>query len=80
MTQCEMIKEILLSEGWVDDQIAMREACCKRLSARIEELRNDEGLDIETVMESGVNRFGKKYKYCSGYRLHRKEGQQELFI
>lgn len=68
MTQRQMIRMHLLQCGSITPETARTEYACARLSARISELR-EEGLKIETVERTIVNRFGKKVSFAEKYVL-----------
>ena len=72
MTQKQMIMAHLLQFGSITPETALHEYACARLSARISELRLEEGLNIETVERKAINRFGKRIQYTEKYVL--KEG------
>ena len=76
LTQCQMILE-LTREGFVTPLVALQEAGCMRLGARICELKA-EGHIFEEKMFSHDGRFGKKsYK---GFRLiEESPDQMEMF-
>lgn len=68
MTQRQMIRMHLEMFGSITPALALNEYACARLSARISELR-EEGLKIETVERTIVNRFGKKVSFAEKYVL-----------
>ena len=72
MTQKQMILEHLQLFGSITPEQARILYACARLSARMSELRLEDGLTIETVERKAVNRFGKRIQYTEKYVL--KEG------
>ncbi len=67
-TQCAMILEHLQKNGAIDDTDARDLYGCRRLPARISDLRKS-GHSIQTIMTEGKNRFGKTVHYAR-YILH----------
>ena len=72
-THARLILEHLIKYGSITPIEAMTEYGCMRLGARIWDLRDD-GIEIETEMVKGKNRFGKEIHYAK-YSL--KKGEQE---
>lgn len=62
MTMKNRIKQHLERKGSITTNEAFRDLGCTRLSEYIRQLR-EEGMDIETVNISGINRFGEKTHY-----------------
>ena len=58
-TQCDRVLRHLNDYGTISTLEAMMEYGIMRLGSRINELRRS-GYRIETVMESGFNRYGEK--------------------
>lgn len=61
--QCDMILNHLQKVGAITQDDADKLYACKRLPARINDLRK-QGHSIQTIMTHGVNRFGKKIQYA----------------
>jgi len=61
-TQCEMVLAYMQEHGRIDDTAARGVFGIKRLASRVNDLRQA-GVDIETRMISGVNRFGVKVSW-----------------
>ena len=66
-SQTEMILRYLKDKGSITPYDALKEFGCLRLGARIWDLR-DLGYQIDTVMETHTNKYGKKIAYAR-YRL-----------
>lgn len=62
-TQCEMILEHMITNGSIDDNDARDLYGCRRLPARINDLRKD-GYKIQTIMTESKNRFGKTVHFA----------------
>lgn len=58
-----------LKESFINDNIAREEYGCRRLAARISDLRNN-GHIIRTINRTTINRFGKKCSFAE-YKLER---------
>ena len=67
MTQCDMILLYIHRNGSITQDDADKAFGCKRLAARIKDLKRA-GAPIASTTEVGVNRFGKATRY-SRYRL-----------
>lgn len=67
MTQCDMILLYIHRNGSITQDDADKAFGCKRLAARIKDLKRA-GAPISSTTEVGVNRFGKTTRY-SRYRL-----------
>lgn len=70
-THARLILEHLIKYGSITPIEAMAEYGCMRLGARIWDLRDD-GIEIETEMVKGKNRFGKAIRYAK-YSLKEKK-------
>lgn len=62
-SQNKMILEHMRTIGAIDDNDARDLYGCRRLPARIHDLR-ESGHSIQTIMTCGENRFGRKIKYA----------------
>lgn len=62
-TQCNMILEHMKTIGAIDDNDARDLYGCRRLPARINDLRKA-GNKIQTIMTKSKNRFGKTVNYA----------------
>lgn len=62
-SQNRMILEHMQTIGAITQDVADELYACKRLPARINDLRK-EGHQIQTITTHGINRFGKKIKYA----------------
>lgn len=62
-TQSEMILNHMKTIGAIDDTDARDLYGCRRLPARINDLRKD-GHRIQTIMTKGKNRFGRTVNYA----------------
>ena len=65
MTQTEMILSHLQHNS-INDTVARKKYGCRRLAARINDLRNS-GHNIETSIKKSNNKFGKKCTYAEYY-------------
>lgn len=63
MTQSDMILLYMHRNGSITQEDADRDLGCKRLAARIKDLKKT-GIPIETVLEKGKNRWGKPTRYA----------------
>lgn len=72
MNQTERIKQHLETFGEITSFQAFREYGCTRLSARIFELRNSYGMQIEGDRKTRKNRFDEASHYMV-YRLSKTE-------
>ena len=63
MTQTDMILLYMHRNGSITQDDADRDMGCKRLAARIMDLKKT-GITIETVLEKGKNRWGKPTRYA----------------
>lgn len=75
MTKTEAVLRHLAEHGSITSMEAIEGYGATRLSAIIFNLRKD-GFDIETVTESGTDRYGHSMSYAR-YVLHPKKGSQE---
>jgi len=64
LTQKQRILNHLTKHGTITDNDARDLYGTNRLGARIWDLRNKDGIDIVTNMESCKNRFGRKVTYA----------------
>lgn len=71
-THAKLILEHMIKYGSITPMDALAEYGCMRLAARIADLRED-GIEVETDMVKGKNRFGKTVKYAR-YYLKKQEG------
>lgn len=62
-SQNEMILNHMKTIGAIDDNDARDMYGCRRLPARINDLRKS-GHSIQTIMTEGKNRFGKTVRYA----------------
>lgn len=62
--QTEKILLYLRETGSITPIDALREFGCMRLGARIWDLKNKEGYDIRSTIETNTNRFGDKVHYA----------------
>ena len=63
MTQSDMILLYMHRNGSITQDDADRDLGCKRLAARIMDLKKA-GITIETVLEKGKNRWGMPTRYA----------------
>ena len=63
MTQKELIRRHLETYGEITSFDAFREYGCTRVSARIYELRHEDGLIITNERKTAKNRFGEPVHY-----------------
>lgn len=63
MSQEDMILEYMETHRGITQAEAIEALGCYRLGARIFDLK-ERGVNVETVMEDGVNRFGVKTRYA----------------
>jgi len=63
MKQTERILRHLRDHGSLSSLEAMQEYGCMRLASRINDLRN-QGYQIETSYQRGVNRYGESTKFA----------------
>ena len=73
MTQCERIIGFLEKNGSISPKEAEEELACRRLAARISDLK-ERGYLITTTMEKGKNRFGETTRYARYYMEAKKDG------
>lgn len=64
---CDLILQHMKAYGSINPDEAKEQYGCMRLAARIKDLRN-RGVDIETEMVTGKNRYGGNTRYAV-YRL-----------
>ncbi len=70
--QRQKIIEYLNNKGSITPMDALKEIGCMRLATRIWELKNWDGYNIKTFIESKTNRKGNKKRYAR-YVLIKKE-------
>lgn len=63
MSQEDMILEYMETNRGITQAEAIEKFGCYRLGARIFDLK-ERGVQIDTMMEDGVNRFGVKTRYA----------------
>ena len=63
MTQCDRILQYMHRNGSITQDDADRDLGCKRLGARIWDLKK-QGIPIEVRTETGKNRFGEPTHYA----------------
>lgn len=61
--QCIKIKKYMQEHGSITQMEAVREFNCYRLSARIHDMRNHYGLNIEMKREPNKSEFGTHARY-----------------
>lgn len=66
MSQNIRVHEYLRRNGCITPQQALNDLGVMRLAARIADLK-EKGVQIETVMVDGVNRFGEPTKFAKYY-------------
>lgn len=64
MTQKEMVMQYMKDEGSITPWEAIKEFGITRLGARIWELKNEDGVEINVKLESQKNRYGKTVSYA----------------
>lgn len=62
-SQCTQIVEYIKKHGSITQDDATEDIGCKRLAARVKDLRR-KGFNIKTTMESGLNRHKKPVRYA----------------
>lgn len=62
-SQCTQIVEYIKQHGSITQDDATVEIGCKRLAARVKDLRR-KGFQIITNMETGLNRYQKPVRYA----------------
>lgn len=63
MTQQELVIKYIKDFGSISPMEAFHDLGITKLSTRVSELKRD-GWKFNTVVEKGVNRYGKKTHYC----------------
>ena len=65
-SQLREIRRYLKKHRWIDAKIAEDICGCRRIGARIWDLRNDptDPMEIETVYVEGKNRYGHYVRYA----------------
>ena len=63
MTQQELVLKYIEDFGSISPMEAFADLGITKLSTRISEMKKD-GYEFNTVVEKGVNRYGKKTHYC----------------
>ena len=66
-SHCRLVLQHMKTYGSINPDEAKEQYGCMRLAARIKDLRN-KGVDIETEMVTGKNRYGGNTRYAV-YRL-----------
>ena len=61
--QCQKIIDYMETYGSITPLDALREFGCMRLAARIADLKR-QGINIEQIMETSLNRAGEKVHYA----------------
>ena len=77
MTQKEMVLNVLRTDGCITTYDAFVDLGCTRLPSRINELRN-EGIEIEHIVCTKENRFGKSVSFFIYYIQSFKAGKYGL--
>ena len=72
-TQCDRVLLFIRRNGSITQDDADRFLGCKRLGARIWDLKKS-GIPVESKLEKGVNRFGEPTHYAR-YSLRKEENQ-----
>lgn len=73
-SQCEMMLNHMREHGSITSREAMYDYGIGRASGRVFDLRK-RGYDVETTMETGLNRYGIPTRYAR-YTLHEAEREQ----
>lgn len=63
MTQCELVIKYIQDFGSISPMEAFHDLGITKLSTRVSELKV-KGWKFNTVVEHGVNRYGKKTHFC----------------
>ncbi len=74
-SQCEMMLNHMREHGSITSREAMYDYGIGRASGRVFDLRK-RGYDVETTMETGLNRYGIPTRYAR-YTLAEREGINE---